>query len=100
MEVYVKMFRLSRTEDKNMKVQRKKRMRIRQKIHLVDLVLDRQTMTVPTEAAFNIKAALMRKSGNDIFDGSCEQMAIMRQAGRERRSIIEGESATHSVHSY
>jgi hypothetical protein len=57
---------------------------------LVDLMLNRQAMSVPSESALDMEALLRPVSRNDIFNGRGEQVAVMRQTGRERRAIVEG----------
>lgn len=57
---------------------------------LVDLILDRETMRVPTEAAFNVEATLVGPAGDHIFHGSSKDVAIVRQPSGKGRSIIKG----------
>lgn len=57
---------------------------------LVDLVLDGQAVGIPAEATLDVEALHGPVSGDDVLDGRGQEMAIMRQAGRERGAIVEG----------
>ena len=56
---------------------------------LVDLVLDGQAVRVPAEAALDVEALHGPVSGDDVLDGGGEQVAVMGEAGREGRAIVE-----------
>ena len=46
-------------------------------------------VAIPTEATFNVIAALVRETRDAILDGSCENVPIVRQARGKRRAIVE-----------
>ena len=52
---------------------------------------DGKTMAVPAERAFDIFAAHRLIARDDVFNGSREQMAVVGQASREGRAVIENE---------
>jgi hypothetical protein len=52
-------------------------------------VLNRKTVSIPTEATLDMKALHGPVSGNNILDGGGKKMSVVRQAGRERRTIVE-----------
>jgi hypothetical protein len=56
---------------------------------LVNLMLDRKAMGIPTKATLDMKALHGPVSRDDILDGGGKKMSVVRQAGRERRSIVE-----------
>ena len=58
---------------------------------LVDLVLNGQTVAVPTESTVDIVTGRVSVSGDDILDGTCEEMAIVGKAGSEGRAVVEAE---------
>lgn len=58
---------------------------------LVDLELDRQAVAVPAEAAGDIVARLRRVPRHNVLDRACQDVAVVRQAGREGRAVVEGE---------
>ena len=55
----------------------------------VDFVFNRETVTVPPESSRNIVSSLGGISADDILDGSCSDVPIMRSASSEGWSIIE-----------
>jgi hypothetical protein len=57
---------------------------------LVNLVFDGNAVRVPAESPFNMIAFHGPVSGNDILDGGREEMAVVRQTGREGWPIIKG----------
>lgn len=57
---------------------------------LVDLVLDGQAVGVPAEAALDVEALHGPVSGDDVLDGGGQQVAVVGEAGREGRAIVEG----------
>lgn len=64
---------------------------------LIDFVFDRQTMTIPTEPTFHMIALLMRIPGDHIFNGSSQNVAVMRQSSCKRRSIVERIAASRET---
>ena len=56
---------------------------------LVDLVLNGHAVAVPAKAPRNRVTAHRPKARHDVFEDTREQMAVMRQAGRERGAVIE-----------
>ena len=58
--------------------------------HLIDFVFYREAMAVPPRTAGDVMTSLTGISGYDIFDGACEDVAVVWQAGGEGRSIVEG----------
>ena len=56
---------------------------------LVNLVFDGKTMSIPTKAAFDVKALHGPVSRNDILDGGGKKMPIVRKSSRERRPVVE-----------
>lgn len=59
---------------------------------LVNFVLNGDPMCVPAKASLNVMALHGPVSGDDIFDGRGEEVSVVRQAGSERRAIVEGVS--------
>ena len=57
---------------------------------LVDLVLNRETMAIPTEASGAVEASLSGVSCHYVLDGTSGDVTIMREAGGERWTVIEG----------
>lgn len=57
---------------------------------LVDLVLDGQAVGVPAEAALDMEPLHGPIAGDNILDGGGQQMAVMGQACRKGRAIVEG----------
>ena len=55
------------------------------------LVLDRQPVAVPAETALDVLATHRLVARHHILDGSGEQVAVVRQPGRERRAVVEDE---------
>jgi len=53
-------------------------------------MLNRQAVCVPSESALDVKALLRPVSWDDVLNGRGEQVAIVRQARRKGRSIVEG----------
>lgn len=58
---------------------------------LIDLVLHWQTMTIPSESSRNRVPSLHCISADNIFDGSCGDVTVMRSSGGKRWAIIKGE---------
>src|ERR1700742_989038 len=56
---------------------------------LVHNLFNRDAMGIPTKASLHVSTSHAPVSRNDVFDGRCKQVAIMRSAGRERRTIVE-----------
>ena len=56
---------------------------------LVDLVLDRQTVTVPAEPAQHVAALHRPVPRYDVLQRRRHQVAVVRQTRRERRAVIE-----------
>jgi len=52
-------------------------------------MLNRQTMSIPAEAALDMEALHGPVSRDDVLDGRGKQVAVVRQAGREWRTIVE-----------
>ena len=57
---------------------------------LIDLVLNRDAVRIPTEASLHIMALHGPVPRDDVLDRRGEQVAIVGQAGREWRAIVEG----------
>ena len=45
--------------------------------HLIDFVLDRQTMAVPARATGDMMASLAGVAGDDILDGAREDVSVV-----------------------
>ena len=58
-------------------------------IRLVDLVLNRQAVAVPAEAALDIVTLHGEVAGHDVLQRGSEQMTMVRQPGRKGRAIIK-----------
>jgi hypothetical protein len=58
---------------------------------LFHLVLDGQAVAVPAEAPFDAETAHGAVARHDVLDGAGQEMAVVRQAGRERRPVVEHE---------
>mmetsp|Transcript_15121 Transcript_15121/g.35756 ORF Transcript_15121/g.35756 Transcript_15121/m.35756 type:complete len:466 (-) Transcript_15121:239-1636(-) len=56
---------------------------------LVDLIFDRKPMAIPTEPSLHMVAPLMGISCDDILDSARKYVAVVGEAGREGRAIIE-----------
>lgn len=66
----------------------------RQLFFFLDQVLDRQTVTVPSESALHVLPAHGLVARDDVFDRPCEQMSVVGEASRKRWSIVEAEDFT------
>lgn len=53
-------------------------------------------MAIPSKSSVNMKTALVSKSGNYVFNGSCKNMAIVRKPGSKWRAIIEVKPMTQN----
>jgi len=58
---------------------------------LVDLVLDGEAVAVPSRAAGDVVSGLAGVAGDDVLDGSGEDVSVVGEAGGEGRSVVEGE---------
>ena len=58
---------------------------------LLNFHFDRQAVAVPAKATVHIAATHGPEARNDIFDRSGQQMAVVRQAGGERRAVVKNE---------
>ncbi len=58
---------------------------------LLHLVLDGQAVRVPAKATLHPEAAHCLVAWDHVLDGACEQVSIVRQAGRKRRAIVKAE---------
>ena len=56
---------------------------------LINLMLDRQTMTIPTEPAHDIAPLHRPVARHNVLDSAGNQMSVVRQTRREGRSIVE-----------
>lgn len=56
---------------------------------LVDFILDRQAMAIPTVTTFNIMALHGGVTEDDILDGSSQNMAVMGKPCGKRGTIKE-----------
>lgn len=56
---------------------------------LVDLVFDRQAMAIPPEPPRHMVAIGSLEAGDDVLDGTGEDMAIVGEASGEGRPIVE-----------
>lgn len=59
---------------------------------LLNLVLDGETVSVPTETSFDMISLHGPITRDDVLDGRGQQVTVVRQSGREWRSIVEGVS--------
>jgi len=57
---------------------------------LVNLMLNGQAVGIPAEPTLDVEALHGPVSGDDVLDCRGQEMAIMRQAGRERGAIVKG----------
>lgn len=57
----------------------------------VNLELDGKSVTVPAESSLDVVAGHGGVSCDDVFDGSCSDVAVVWEAGCERGSVVEGE---------
>ncbi|KAF3943494.1 hypothetical protein CMV_029956 [Castanea mollissima] len=55
----------------------------------IDLVLNWQAMAVPAEAVSDVEAVHGLVLGDDVLDGAGEDVAVVREFGDERRTIVE-----------
>ncbi|EKD29876.1 MAG: hypothetical protein ACD_78C00231G0002 [uncultured bacterium (gcode 4)] len=55
----------------------------------LDDVLDRKPVAIPPEPSFHELPLHGLVSRYDIFDGSCQEMTVVRSPGRKRRTVIE-----------
>ena len=58
--------------------------------HFVNFVFDGETVAVPTGTTFDGFAGHGGEAGDDVFDGSGEDVAVVGEAGCEWWSIVEG----------
>ena len=56
----------------------------------VDLVLDRQTVAVPSEATRDEVSRLRGIAADHVFDGACRNVTVVRSARGEGRSVVKG----------
>lgn len=56
---------------------------------LVDFVLDRESMGIPSKSSLDVVALHGPVPRDDVLDGGRQQMAIMREACGEWRAIVE-----------
>lgn len=56
---------------------------------LVNLVFDRESMSIPSKPSLDVIALHRPVSRDDVLDGGRQQMAIMRKTCSEWRAIIE-----------
>jgi hypothetical protein len=45
---------------------------------------------IPAETTLDMVALHRPVTGNDVLDGGCQQVTVVRGAGREGRAIVEG----------
>mmetsp|Transcript_6466 Transcript_6466/g.14027 ORF Transcript_6466/g.14027 Transcript_6466/m.14027 type:complete len:811 (-) Transcript_6466:137-2569(-) len=64
---------------------------------LVDLVLDGEAVAVPSRAAGDVVSGLAGVAGDDVLDGSGEDVSVVGEAGGEGRSVVEGELLIASI---
>lgn len=50
----------------------------------------RQPMAIPAETSVHMKATLVGKAGNDVLDGSSQDVPIVGKTRGKWRAIIEG----------
>lgn len=50
----------------------------------------RRTVGVPAETTLDMVSLHRPVTGNDVLDGGCQQVAVVRGASSERRAIVEG----------
>lgn len=55
----------------------------------IDFEFNGQTVAIPAEAPFNVIALLMGISSDNVFDGSGQNVSVMRQSGCKRWTIVE-----------
>ncbi len=65
---------------------------------LLDLVFHGEAVAVPPEAPAHLLAAHRLESGDDIFDGSAEQMTVVRKTRCKRRPVVEAKNLTSLSH--
>lgn len=65
----------------------------------IDFIFDRQTMTIPSETPFDMIALLMRIPCDHIFNGSSQNVTIMRQSRCKRRPIVKSVTANTKIRS-
>ena len=57
---------------------------------LINLMFNGQAVGVPAKTTLNVEALHGPVSRDDVLDGRGQEMAVMREASRERRAIVEG----------
>lgn len=57
---------------------------------LVDLMFNRQAVSIPPEPPLNMVTLHGPIPGDDVLDGRSEQVAIVRKSSGERGTIVEG----------
>jgi hypothetical protein len=50
----------------------------------------RRTVSVPAETTLDMVSLHRPVTGNDVLDGGCQQVAVVRGTGSEGRAIVEG----------
>src|SRR5690606_35928011 len=58
---------------------------------VLDQALDRQAVAVPAEAALDGAALHRLVARDDVLDRAGEEMAVVRESGRERGPVVEDE---------
>ena len=58
---------------------------------LIDLILDRQAVAIPSESSRNKMACLRCEPADHILDGPSRDVPVMGGSGGEGRTVIEGE---------
>lgn len=54
-------------------------------------------MAIPAKPSVNMKTILMSKSGHDVFDGSCENVAIVGEPRGKGGTIVEVKPTTQNI---
>jgi hypothetical protein len=56
---------------------------------LVNLMLNRKTVAVPTKSSRDMVASGASKTGDNVFNCTSKDVAVVRQPRRERRAVIK-----------
>lgn len=54
-------------------------------------------MAIPAKPPLNMETTLVSKSGHNVFDGSCQDVAIVGQPRGKGGAIVEVEPVTQNI---
>lgn len=57
----------------------------------------REAVAIPAKPSVNMKTTLMSKSGHDVFDGPCKNVAIVGEPRGKRGAVVEVKPTTQNI---